>query len=528
MVQKVHAGAKNKNFSINLESSFSVLKNQQQTLTGRVIAAIDLGSNSFHMVVAHNYNGQIKIVDRLKEMVRLGSGLNQTQQLDPEVMDNALACLRRFGQRLRDMHADSVRVIATNALRSAKDPKHFLKQAQQALGYSVEIISGIEEARLIYQGTVYSISRPEEKRIVVDIGGGSTEIIVGQGHRPMHMESLFMGCVSYSEHYFKHQKITGKGFERAGVAATQQLRPIVKKFKRIGWDIELGTSGTIKSIIEIVQQKSIMHDGLSLQDLYKLREVLISYGHIDAVDFAGIKPERIAVLTGGLAILISIFENLNLDRLSFSEGALREGVLYDLLGRLEVDHHDVRVTTVAALEARYAIEKEQADRVEKDALKLFDLVQDSWLLDAGAHKKHLCWASRLHEIGLDIAHTSYHQHGAYLMKHMDMPGFSRDEQIILASLIGCHRRKIRPIFFEGLDHGSKQIVEYLLILLRLAVLLNRDRSDNPWPIKKIKINDQTIQITFRQDWLQQFPLTKLDLEQENIYLRAINYQLNFS
>lgn len=505
-----------------------MLKNQQKIDKVQVIAAIDLGSNSFHMVVAHNHNGQIKIIDRLKEMVRLGTGLKQTRELDPAVVESALVCLRRFGQRLRDMHADSVRVIATNALRSTKNPKNFLKQAQQALGYSVEIISGIEEARLIYKGTMYAISRPEEKRLVVDIGGGSTEIIVGQGHHPIHMESLFMGCVSYSERYFKDQKITDKGFEKAGIAATQQLRPIIKKFIRAGWDIELGTSGTIKSIAQIAQQKSTIHRGLCLQDLYTLREILISHEHVDAVDFPGIKRERVVVLSGGLAILIAIFENLNLDLLNFSEGALREGVLYDLLGRLETNHHDVRVTTVNSLEARYTIDKEQADRVEKDALKLFDLVRDSWALNTQDHKKHLSWASRLHEIGLDIAHSSYHQHGAYLLQHMDMPGFSRDEQTILACLIGCHRRKIRPIFFQEIDSSNIKIVRYMLILLRLAVLLNRDRSENPWPIKKIKLNDHTIQVIFNKDWLHQSPLTKLDLEQENIYLNAIDYKLKFS
>ncbi len=494
----------------------------------QVIAAIDLGSNSFHMVVAQKLNGQLKIIDRLREMVQLSAGLKKSQKLDKEAMARALACLSRFGQRLSDMHADSVRAIGTNALRVAKNPQSFLRQAQAALGHPVEIISGIEEARLVYQGTVYAISRPQEKRIVVDIGGGSTEIIIGKGEKPVHMESLFMGCVSLSEQYFDHEKITDKAFTQAIMAARQQLRPIANKFRRIGWDIEIGTSGTIKSIAEIIEHNNPGANLITLRDLHDVRAQCVAMGDVKSLQFAGIKKERMPVLPGGLAVLIAVFEGLGLEHMNFSDGALREGILFDLLGRLQLDHKDVRVTTVSALESRYAIEQEQASRVEKHARKLFNMVSAEWQLDHPEHENHLRWAARLHEIGLDIAHSSYHRHGAYLMQHMDMPGFAKNEQYTLACLIGCHRRKIRNIFFEGFDEHSVEPVKRLLVLLRLAVLLNRDRSQNDFPIKKITLDKNKLTLNFGKHWLDNSPLTMIDLEQENDYLQVLGFTLCFT
>ena len=493
----------------------------------QVIAAIDLGSNSFHMVVAQKLNGQLKIIDRLREMVQLSAGLKKSQKLDKQATERALACLQRFGQRLRDMHADSVRAIGTNALRVAKNSQSFLLQAQEALGYPVEIVSGIEEARLVYQGTIYSISRPQEKRIVVDIGGGSTEIIIGKGEKPLHMESLFMGCVSLSEQFFNQRKITDKAFDQAVMAARQQLRPIANTFKRVGWDIEIGTSGTIKSIAEIIENNTGANL-ITLSDLYDLRDRCVAVADVKSLHFSGIKKERMPVLPGGLAVLIAVFEGMDLQHMNFSDGALREGILFDLLGRLQLDQEDVRVATVTALEQRYAIEQEQANRVEKHARKLFSMVQHDWQLEHRDHENHLRWAARLHEIGLDIAHSSYHRHGAYLMQHMDMPGFAKNEQYILACLIGCHRRKIRSIFFEGFDDDSVQPVRYLCVLLRLAVLLNRDRSQNEFPIKRITLDKNNLTVNFTKHWLNDSPLTQMDLDQEHEYLQALGFNLSFT
>ena len=493
-----------------------------------VIAAIDLGSNSFHMVVANNHHGHLKIIDRIREMVRLSAGLNKSQQLDKDAIKRALECLERFGQRLRDMHADSVRAIGTNALRSAKNPQKFIAAAQEALGHPIEIISGIEEARLVYQGTIYAISRPNDRRIVIDIGGGSTEIIIGEGPRPLYMESLFMGCVSMSEKYFSEGKISRKSFDQALISAKQQLRPVVNRFLRMGWDLEIGTSGTIKSICEAGYDQVGGGKLLTMDAMSKLRDELIEANHVKELNIFNIKKERLPVFPGGFAVLFAIFENLKLDSLNFSDGALREGVLYDLLGRLHLEHEDVRVETVQGLERRYHIDIEQSKRVEYSAFMLLNQAKKDWQLDSLDHENHLCWAARLHEIGLDIAHSSYHRHGAYLLQHADMPGFAWNEQSVLACLVGCHRRKIRTTLFDSFHPEMHQSVKYLLVLLRLSILLNRDRVDNEFPIKKVQAEKDSINIKFVSGWLDQYPLTRIDLEQENEYLKSIDFSLKFS
>ncbi len=475
------------------------------------------------MVVATNHQGRLKIIDRLREMVRLSAGLNSSHELDKEAMQRAIECLERFGQRLRDMHASSVRAIGTNALRQAKNSKKFLKSAQAALGHPIEIISGIEEARLIYQGTTYAISRPNDRRIVVDIGGGSTEIIVGEGMQPLKMESLFMGCVSMSEQYFPNGKITRKYFDQAFMAAKLQLRPIVRAYKEIGWDLEIGTSGTIKAISEIANSQLDGSGEISLQSVSKLRDMLIA----KELDLSGIKKERLPVFPGGLAILLAVFDSLGLDQMNFSDGALREGVLFDLLGRLHLEREDVRADTVRGFEYRYHVDFDQANRTELFACMLLNKVKKTWELTDAEHENKLRWAARLHEVGLDIAHSGYHRHGAYLLQHSDMPGFASSEQQVLACLVACHRRKIRAELFDSLQGDDSQTIKYLLVLLRIVVLINRDRVDNEFPVKSIDVKKGEISLEFDKEWLSQSPLTQIDLEQEIDYLKAIDIKLSF-
>ena len=475
------------------------------------------------MVVAKNHSGRLKIIDRLREMVRLSAGLNASNELDKAAMRRAIECLERFGQRLRDMHADSVRVIGTNALRQAKNSSKFLKAAQHALGHPIEIISGIEEARLIYLGTTYAISRPNDRRIVVDIGGGSTEIIIGEGSQPLKMESLFMGCVSMSEQFFQNGKVTRKNFDQAFLAAKLQLRPIVKAYQRIGWDHEFGTSGTIKVITEIATSQLGDTHGITAQALDMMRDKLIA----DELDLSGIKKERMPVLPGGLAILSAVFDSLKLTQMSFSDGALREGVLFDLLGRLHLEHEDIRAETVQNFEQRYHVDFDQANRTELSACLLLNQVKKGWSLKSKEYENCLRWAARLHEIGLDIAHTGYHRHGAYLLQHSDMPGFANNEKNILACLVACHRRKIKTELFDNLQSDDIAAVKYLIVLLRLAILLNRDRIDSEIPIKTIQVEENKITLEFEEGWMEQSPLTKIDLEQESEYLKAIDIKLSF-
>lgn len=494
----------------------------------KVIAAIDLGSNSFHMVVASNQDGRLKIIDRIKEMVRLSTGLDKSQKLDEEAKQRALACLQRFGQRLRDMHADTVRAIGTNALRRAKKTGDFLAEAEEALGHPIEIISGIEEARLIYQGTNYAISRPYDQRIVIDIGGGSTELIIGEGVRPIHMESLFMGCVSTSEKYFPDGKLSRKNFSNAVMDAKLQLRPVIGKFKKLGWNLEIGTSGTIKAISETIHEQLGGGKTISMASLTLLSEKLYEHNNIKELNFSGVKKERLPVLPGGLAILYAIFESLGIDRLDYSEGGLREGVLYDFLGRLRLEHEDVRAKTVSTLEQKYYTDYEQANRNEIAALMLLSKVRKAWSLNNIQYENYLRWAARLHEIGVDIAHSGYHRHGAYLLQNSDLPGFAWNEQRILACMVGSHRRKIRTDLFNDFHKGLHQPIKYLITLLRLAVLLNRDRIDGDLPILNLNAIENGLDITFPKGWLQERPLTEIDMQQEKDYLKVIDISLSFS
>lgn len=500
----------------------------QENPDPEIIAAIDLGSNSFHMVVADNHDGRLKIIDRLREMVRLSAGLDQSQQLNEKAAERALACLERFGQRLRDMHADSVRAIGTNALRRAKKTGKFLAAAESALGHPIQIISGIEEARLIYQGTNYAISRPNDRRIVIDIGGGSTEIIIGEGVRPLHMESLFMGCVSMSETHFPDGKLSRKSFDRAFLKAKLQLRPIVSTYKHLGWDLEIGTSGTIKAISEVVHGQLGGGKIISQDGLHQLRELILQSGHVKELNFASLKKERLPVFPGGLAILLAIFDSLGIDNLNFSDGGLREGVLYDLLGRLHLDQGDTRVESVNALEQRYHVDFTQANRVELSALLLLTKVKKVWNLKDIEFENYLRWAARLHEVGMDIAHSGYHRHGAYLLQNADMPGFAWNEQRILACLVGSHRRKIRTELFEDIHSEMHSSVRYLLVLLRLAVLLNRDRIDLESPVINLDASKEGLKIEFSDRWLEKYPLTQIDLEQESDFLKALEIDLQFS
>lgn len=494
----------------------------------KVIAAIDLGSNSFHMVVASNQDGRLKIIDRIREMVRLSAGLDKAQKLDEEAKQRALECLQRFGQRLRDMHADTVRAIGTNALRRAKKTGDFLAEAELALGHPIEIISGIEEARLIYQGTNYAISRPYDQRIVIDIGGGSTELIIGEGVRPIHMESLFMGCVSTSERYFPDGKLSQKNFTNAVMDAKQQLRPIIGKFKKVGWNLEIGTSGTIKAISEAIHEQLGGGKTISMQSLLALSEKVFENKHIKELSISGVKKERMPVLPGGLAILYAIFESLDIKRLNFSEGGLREGVLYDFLGRLRLEHEDVRAKTVSTLEQKYYTDYEQANRTEIVALMMLSKVRKGWSLNNLQYENYLRWAARLHEIGIDIAHSGYHRHGAYLLQNSDLPGFAWNEQRILACLVGSHRRKIRTDLFNDFHVGLHQSIKYLIALLRIAVLLNRDRIDGELPILEIKAGEESLDVIFPKGWLEEHPLTEIDLQQEKNYLKNIEITLSYS
>ena len=488
-----------------------------------IIAAVDLGSNSFHMVVARHLHGQLTIIDRLREPVRLAFGLDEQGRLSREVMDNALACMERFGQRLRDMHAESVRVVGTNTFRQARRKGAFLDRAHAALGHPIEIISGIEEARLIYLGVTHSSPGEPGKRLVVDIGGGSTEFIIGEGLQTHQLESLRMGCVTMSKQFFDDGEITEKRIKRARMAARIELEPIIERYKSTGWDQALGSSGTIRALAEVSRACGSVEGTITLEALENAIEQALRAGHINRLKLPGLDEDRMPVFAGGLAILAEVIHSLDISSMRAADGALREGLLYDLLGR-HTDE-DARVRTVRSMAARYHVDLAQAERVESTALKLLADLEQVWAIGEPLAEQILSWAARLHEIGLDISHAHYHRHGAYLLQNSDMPGFPREEQMLLATLVGAHRRKLSLQTLEELIPPWHLKAELLIVLLRLAVLLNRGRSKAPLPEIKLAAKVRGLELKFPNRWLEDHPLTLADLEQESELLKAVGFRL---
>jgi exopolyphosphatase/guanosine-5'-triphosphate,3'-diphosphate pyrophosphatase len=489
-----------------------------------VLAAVDLGSNSFHMVVARYSHGQLVILDRLREMVRLAAGLNDGGRLDEAATERALRCLERFGQRLRAMNADSVRVVGTNALRRAKRKRWFLERARAALGHPIEIISGLEEARLIYSGVVHTSPSSPDKRLVIDIGGGSTEVVIGEGLNPLLLESLSVGCVGLTTICFDDGKISDRRFERARTSVRLELEPILEAYKQMGWAQVFGSSGTVRVIADVVRRLYPESPRITLENLRGLADRVIAAGHVDDLALPDVDAERAAVFPAGLAILLEVVENLGIDRVRVAEGAMREGLLYDLMGRFTDE--DARVRSVRAMEKRYHVDSLQADRIEATAVKLLDQVKRDWMLEDPLAELMLRWAARLHESGLDIAHSKYHRHSAYLMQHADMPGFPREEQLLLSALVGGHRRQFSLEALEDLVSPWDRHAEFLMVLLRLAVLLHRGRAPQPLPDVRLKVRGRNVTLELPPRWMKEHPLTLEDLEQERGYLKEAGFRLN--
>jgi exopolyphosphatase/guanosine-5'-triphosphate,3'-diphosphate pyrophosphatase len=497
----------------------------QDTLPA-TIAAIDLGSNSFHLILARTTDEGFNVIDREREMVRLAEGLDADRNLSPEVQARALDCLQRFGQLIRELPPGAVRIVGTNTLRSAHNSTAFLRRATKELGHPVEIVSGIEEARLIYLGVAQSIADQGQQRLVVDIGGGSTELIIGKGFQPRLMESLYMGCVSFSRRFFPDGKITRKRIKRAGLAALSELETVETRYRKAGWDSVIGASGTIRAIGKIVALMTENHAGIRASDLETLTELIIDAGHIDNVKIKGLSRERAPVFPGGLVVLKSVFDSLAIEVMSVADGALREGLLYDLLGRIH--HEDARTRSVDALMVRYTVDTDQVARVETTAFELFDQIKQAWDLEQHDSQALLSWASGLHEIGMAIAHNQYHKHGAYIISNADLPGFSKQQQVELGLLVRAHRRKFPVAEFDKVNEELRQLLTRLAVLLRIAVVLHRGRRTDPLPEIALSVEANNLRLGFADNWLEKHALTAADLEQEAAYLKAVGYTLEFA
>jgi exopolyphosphatase/guanosine-5'-triphosphate,3'-diphosphate pyrophosphatase len=488
-----------------------------------VLAAVDLGSNSFHMVVARYHHGQLTILDRLREMVRLAGGLDDQGRLSKDATDRALAALQRFGQRLRDMKAKSVRVVGTNAIRKARRKQGFLERAREALGHPIEIISGIEEARLIYQGVVHTMPLAPGRRLVVDIGGGSTECIVGEGYEHRILESLYLGCVSLSALYFPDGRVVQKKWERAVVAAEVECEPMRAPFRAIGWEHAIGSSGSARAIAEAIRELDPTAQSITRDGMAAVARRLVAAGTVRAAAFTSIDEERAPVFPGGLAIMTGIFNALGVDEMKVADGALREGLLYDMIGRYTDE--DARERSVRSFAARFHVDAEQADRVEATADGFLKQVAEAWKLDDPLAENAMRWAARLHEIGLDISHSSHHKHAAYLLENADLPGFPDEEQMLLACLVGSHRRKVTLERADELIPPWHDRALLLIVLLRLAVMLHRGRSREPLPPIRLVAKGKSLEVHFPRGWLRAHPLTIADLGQEVDFLKAVGFRL---
>jgi exopolyphosphatase/guanosine-5'-triphosphate,3'-diphosphate pyrophosphatase len=485
-------------------------------------AAIDLGSNSFHMVVAREEQHALTVIDRERDMVRLAAGLDERNLLTPAACERAIGCLARFGERLRGLKPDNVRVVGTNALRKAKNSRQFIARAEQALGFSIEIISGVEEARLVYIGATQSLQGDRGRRLVIDIGGGSTELIVADRNEPVFLESLHMGCVSSSEKFFPDGRIDRKRMKRAILNAHLELEPHVATLKGLAAEDVIGTSGTARAIDTVLRENRLSETGITRKGLKKLVSKVVKAGHSEQLDLAGLSVERRPVFAGGVAVMMAIFKALDLDFMRVSDGSLREGVLHDLIGR--VLYEDRRAITVLEMMKRHHVDMEHGNRVRNTALALFDQVGQAGLLER--ERRLLGWAAQLHEIGLMIAHNQHHRHGGYLLQHMDLPGFSRQEQGALSIMVRLHRRKYHTALIEDSAYVRSDALGLMTRLLRLGVVFNRGRTPIELPRIEVLLDSaQSMTLKIDAAWLANHPLTAADLEQEAELLESAGYAL---
>lgn len=480
------------------------------------VAAIDLGSNSFHLVLAHQRQGRVEILDRIKERIHLRAGLDAGRQLDADAAQRAIDCLKRFRQRIHGLEAENVRAVGTKTFRLIRMPRDFVAEAEIALGYSIEIISGQEEARLIYQGVRFANGDFQQPTLIADIGGGSTEIMLGQGTRPLLAESVSVGSSGWTIKWFKNGEIRDDLFSRAILEAQLEMEPIGEQVRNHGWDSVIGSSGTILAISRILEQNKWSTGAITADGLDRLREAVLKYSTLEELTLAGLKDNRRPSFLGGFSILCAFFKLFGLEKMHTSQGALREGLLLNLIGRLT--HSDIRARSVQALAQRFDVDFVQADRVVQTVHALFTAAHEVWGLDRQAGL-FLEWAAMLHEVGLILNHSGFHRHGAYLVENTDLPGFSRTEQALLAKLILHHRRRLRLEDVATVSHLP------LILLLRLSVALHRSRTKLPQAVWKAKCANGSLELQFDPLWLSKHPLTAADIQNEALQWEGTKYAL---
>ncbi|MFN8770799.1 MAG: exopolyphosphatase [Neisseriaceae bacterium] len=477
------------------------------------LATVDLGSNSFRLLIAKVTDKNVlHPIDQIKETVRLAGGLDANNNLSDEAMQAALAALSRFKERLSGFHQDQVRVVATSTLRVAKNSIKFIKEANKVLGFDIEIISGVEEARLIYIGAAHSLAYSKEKRLVIDIGGGSTEFIIGRGYDPEIMESVTMGCVSFSSKFFTNGELTETNFSNAIFAAQSKIQAMEYLFAKHDWLLAIGTSGTARALYDLCVENGYSNK-ITLDGLYKLKKQFIKAKNIKKLNLGNLKEDRRPVIAGGLSIMIAIMEKLDINDMTIADGALREGVMYDLLGR-NTDQ-DLRISTIERLKEFYNIDIQQSDRVCETSMQIYNnlMVQEPLDYEYG---KLLQWATELYEIGLSISHNDYHKHGSYILYNSDLAGFSKPEQSILSDLVRTHRGNLNKAL-NGLEHRRDIEIKWLYMVLsfRLSVIFNRNRQGfNNSLINVIAKSKSSCYLSINNEWIRQNLLSLYSINEE--------------
>lgn len=492
----------------------------------RDVAAIDLGSNSFHMVVARVVDQDLQLVSRHKQRVRLAAGLDAQKNLDNASIERGLECLAMFAERLQGFEECNVRIAATHTLRQANNAHIFLQRAREVLPFPIEIIPGVEEARLIYLGVAHT--QPEsDSKLVVDIGGGSTEMIIGKGFDPELINSKQMGCVSYTKLYFANGKLSRKNFAKAILAAEQRLESIAHRYCKKGWEIAFGSSGTIKAIREVLIGMGYDDGIITAKRLDKLVEKLCEWPTIEDIDLSGLTPDRKPVFAAGVAILMAIFKDLKIDEMHFSEGALREGLLFEMEDGFK--RSDIRMRTTENMASKHLVDLDHAAKIKHQAQSFLQQVhQDLGIKKSSELFDLLDWSALLHEVGLSISLQAFHRHSAYILRHTYMPGFNREQQTVLAMLVRFQRKALKLHEMEEFTLFKKKHIIGVIRILRLAILLNGQRNEDALPKLMLSIDGDTWTLISDDDeWLEHNKLLHADLMTEQEYWHNAGWALNF-
>ena len=485
------------------------------------LAALDIGSNSFHYVLARFIDEKLQIVHSEKYRTQLALGLNEDFQLSKDAISRGVETLKAISQATQEIVPDNFKIVATYTLRQAKNSDEFLKAASDVFPYDIEVVSGHEEARLIHQGVAFH-HQSKENRLVVDIGGGSTECIIGHHHEIKKLDSLNMGCVSFQKAYFPNGKITNKAFKKAINAAELIIDPIVHRFQKEGWKEVVGTSGTIKTVFLLINQAREIPHPISLPELLALKDQLVDFADVNAIDFIGLKDKRRAVICGGVAVLIALFRSLEIGKLEYCQYALREGVLFELLDSIQVK--PVRERTIDSLVERFNIDQIHSNRVIALLEHWYKDIAKPWKVNKKVYKELLFASAKVHEVGMNINTSSYQKHGYYTLINADLAGFSVEQQQALALLVGSHRKKMMSFEEPSWHLLSSQKLIKLCALLRMSVLLCQQRQEPG--IVDIAVTDKSIMLNFKDDWLADRPLMELELESEKALMHQ--YGINFT